>query len=260
MKIGTTGKLIFSKLTNGLEITTTAMQNNEPRGGLILHTYVTISLELAVGFLALFTFTKIMGKSHFSQLTPFDFISVIILGELLGNAVYDDEVSIWQVLFATTLWAMLIYSFMFITQKVKKIRKTLEGEPSILIHRGKMEYTVMKKNRLDINQLQSMVRQQGYLSISEVEHAFLETNGALSVFPKPEYGTPTKKDLQLKLESPPIPVTLIIDGELVDDNLKEAGVDRSWLDIQLHKENIQSYTDVLFAEMQNKQELYVQKR
>ncbi|WP_166241691.1 DUF421 domain-containing protein [Paenibacillus turpanensis] len=223
-----------------------------------MSSYLNIALELFIGFLALFTYTKIMGKTHFSQLTPFDFISVLILGELLGNAVYDDEVDIWKVLFATGLWAVLIFSSLFVTQKNNKLRKLLEGEPSIIIHKGKIEYKTMKKNNMDMNQLQSLVRQQGHLSVSELEHAILETNGSLSVFPKPDYAPPTNKNLRVKAAADPIPVTLILDGKLVDGNFKEAGVDRSWLMEQLARRKISHHKEVLLAELKGHHELFIQ--
>lgn len=223
-----------------------------------MQTYLQLVLELVVGFAALFLYTKLMGKTHFSQLTPFDFISVLILGELIGNAVYDEKVTISHILFATSTWAVLIFMSLIITQKFKNMRKFMEGEPSIVVRKGKIQYEVMKRNKMDLNQLQSLVRQKGYLSIREIEYAILETNGSLSVFPRTELAPVNRNDLNLTREEEGLPVTLILDGELVQDNLEEAGVDINWLVEQLKNRNIMSFKTVLIAEWQPKIGLYVQ--
>lgn len=92
-----------------------------------MNDYWTIAIELTVGFLGLFILTKALGKTNLAQITPFDFISALILGELLGNAIYDEKISIIKVLFAIALWGMLMFSVGKVTQKVNKLRRILEG-------------------------------------------------------------------------------------------------------------------------------------
>jgi uncharacterized membrane protein YcaP (DUF421 family) len=219
--------------------------------------YLSITIELISGFLLLFLITKILGKTQFSQITPFDFISALILGELVGNAVYDDEVKIMQIVFAVLLWGVLIYVVEMITQKFKGTRKLFEGEPNIVIHKGTIKYEALKKIKMDINQLQSLIRQQGYFSIQEVEYAIVETNGKASVLPKSEYDIPTKSDLNLTPKPTNLPITLIIDGEIVFDNLKEVGFDEHWLKDQLAMQSIINIKDVLYAEWRENNPLFV---
>jgi uncharacterized membrane protein YcaP (DUF421 family) len=218
--------------------------------------YTMVATELIIGLIALFIFMKILGKTQFSQITPFDFISALILGELVGNAVYDHEVKIAEILFATTIWGVLIYSIEKTTQKFKGTRKLLEGEPSIVVRNGIIKYDTLKKNNIDMNQLQFLIRQQGYFSIQEVEYAILETNGMVSVLPKSQHDTPKMSDLNLPPKPVYLPVTLILDGEVVYDNLKEAGKNEEWLKIQLAALGITNYREVLFAEWQQNQPFF----
>ncbi|MFL6558122.1 MAG: YetF domain-containing protein [Bacillus sp. (in: firmicutes)] len=221
--------------------------------------FFQILVELVSGLIFLFAVTKVLGKTQFSQVTPFDFISALMLGELVGNAVYDDKISIWEIAFATFVWGVLIYILEMLTQKFKGTRKFLEGEPSVVIRKGQISYLSLKKLRLDINQLQSLIRQQGYFSIQEVEYAIMETNGKVSVLPKSDYDTPKKGDLNLPSMSVILPVTIIIDGEVIYDNLKDAGFDETWLKDQLAMQNITNHKDVLYAEWLQNQPLYVNK-
>ncbi|MGG1246866.1 DUF421 domain-containing protein [Bacillus spizizenii] len=219
--------------------------------------YLNVAIELVCGLVILFVILKFLGKTQFSQLTPFDFISALILGELVGNAVYDQEIKIKEIIYASLLWGLLIYLIELITQKIKGTRKFLEGEPNIVIHKGKLKYKMLKKNKLDINQLQSLLRQKGCFSIQEVEYAILETNGMVSVLPKADFDKPTRKDMNLPTKDVSLPITLILDGEIVFDNLVEAGVDEQWLKQSLQQHGVEKAEDVLYAEWHASQPLYV---
>src|SRR5690606_16202052 len=116
--------------------------------------YSQMFADTLFGFIALYVLTKVLGKTQISQLTAFDFISAIILGELVGNAMFDDKASIFEMAFVLFLWGALLYSTEIITQKFRSTRAFLEGSPEIVIRRGKMIRDVMKKNKLDVNQLQ----------------------------------------------------------------------------------------------------------
>lgn len=219
--------------------------------------YLTVGSELLLGFFLLFILAKSLGKTQLSQITPFDFISALILGELIGNAVYDHETSWVEIIFSTVVWGSLIYGVEIITQKFKKTRKALEGEPNIVIRDGIIKYETLKKAKLDINQLQSLVRQQGYFSLQEVQYAILETNGMVSVLPKSKNRPPTLEDLNIQTAETSIPITLIIDGEVLYGNLQEAGLNEQWLKKELSKQNFHSYKEVLYAEWKKNQELFV---
>jgi uncharacterized membrane protein YcaP (DUF421 family) len=221
--------------------------------------YLAVAIELVFGFFALFLLTKLLGKNQLSQITPFDFISALILGELLGNAVYDHDTKLTEIIYATTLWGMLIFTLELITQKFTKTRKIFEGQPTIVIHKGKLSYKALKKNHLDINQLQNLIRQKGYFSLQEVEYAILETNGSISVLPKAQYDVPKIQDLNLPTKPVHLPITIILDGRVLHDNMKELGVDNKWLSEQLLANNISNPKEVLFAEWTIDKPLFVMK-
>ncbi|MFD1357343.1 DUF421 domain-containing protein [Fictibacillus halophilus] len=209
-----------------------------------------LTLELTVGFVALFVLTKILGKTQISQITPFDFISSIFLGELVGNAMYDDETSIFVILYAILIWGSLVYIVEVISQKFMGTRKILEGAPTIVIRKGLLDRDQLKKSKLDINQLQNLVRQKGYFSLREVEYAILETNGTLSILPKYQYGSPNRQDLNMHTgQQPELPVTLILDGEINTDNLSTAGISKKNLLNQIHEHGYKSVEEVLYAEL-----------
>ncbi|OAS88997.1 MULTISPECIES: YetF domain-containing protein [Metabacillus] len=220
--------------------------------------YAQISIELVLGFIALFVITKILGKTQITQITTFDFISALVLGELVGNAIFDDKVGVVRIIYAVVIWGLLIFILEMITQKWSSTRGLLEGRPTIIIHKGKILKESLKKSKLDVNQLQHLVRSKGVFSIRELEYAVLETDGTVSILKKAPYETPSKKDLQVILEQVNLPITFISDGKVIKDNLIEAGFNMTWLEQQLKQHNIFRVEEVMFAEWLEGSGLHVQ--
>ncbi|MCM3707087.1 MULTISPECIES: DUF421 domain-containing protein [Cytobacillus] len=220
--------------------------------------YLNIISELVIGYILLFIMAKLLGKTQITQITPFDFISAIVLGELIGNAFYDKETGLPEIFLAVTVWGILIYFTEYITQKFKRTRKMLEGEPSIVIKKGKIVYEELKKNHLDLNQLQHLLRSKDVFSISECEYAILETDGTISALKKPAYAIPSNKDLGVPINTVELPVTLIIDGEVIWDNLKSIGWDDTKLMNEIKNYGARSIEDVLYAEWKKGEALHVQ--
>lgn len=220
--------------------------------------YLFLTTELIVGFFALLLLTKVLGKNQITQLTPFDFISALVIGELVGNAIYDKDIGLQYVLYAIFVWGSLIYCIEIITQKFRITRGFLEGTPAIVIAKGRIQYEELRKNKLDLNQLQHLLREKSVFSVRQVEYGILETNGTVNVQLKPPYALPTNRDLSLNPKNLPMPVLLIMDGEIIKKALKEIGRDETWLKDQLKERGIMSYKDVLYAEWIDGEPLFLQ--
>ncbi|WP_409292775.1 DUF421 domain-containing protein [Peribacillus sp. SCS-37] len=207
-----------------------------------------IIIELLTGFFALLILLNLLGKIQFSQITPFDFISGMVMGNFVGDAVFDDAAGIKEILLTISVWGLLIYLVELATQKSPYLRAKFEGTPSILINKGEILYKNLKKNKIDFHQLQQLMRNQGYFSLFEAEYVVLERDGQISIAPKHKYGAPTKEDLQIPEKKVSIPAAFIMDGKVFGANLREAGLDESWLKDQLAQKKIHSYKDVMYAE------------
>ncbi len=221
--------------------------------------FVHTGMDLIIGFIGLFFLTRMLGKTQITQITTFDFISALVLGELVGNAVFDDDTGILKILFAIAVWGVLIYLLEIITQKWKKTRAFLEGRPTIVIHRGEINREALKKSKLDINQLQHLLRAKGAFSIREVAYAVLETDGTINLLKKQQFESPTKSDFNLPIERAVLPFTMIIDGEVLLDNVHEAGFSEEWLKNELASRSISGYREVLYADWLEGDGLFLQK-
>jgi len=212
--------------------------------------FLSLTLELLVGFFALLVMTKFLGKNQITQLTPFDFISALVLGELVGNAIYDKEIGLPYVLYAIFIWGLLIYTIEMITQKARKSRPWLEGIPSVIISNGKIQYEELRKNKLDLDQLLHLLRDRGVFSVREVEYGVLETDGGVNVLRKQHLDYPQNRDLNISKKQTSLPVLLVLDGEINGAGLNQLGKQKSWLNDELLKRGIPGPSAVLYAEWQ----------
>lgn len=219
---------------------------------------MSIAVELVVGYFALLILTKVLGKTQITQISAFDFISALILGELVGNSLYDKNISVWPILAAIFIWGSLIFTTEYFTQKSRRFRHIMEGTPAIVINKGKIDFKQLKKNHLDLNQLQHLLRAKDIFSVRECEYALLESNGTLSVLKKPMYENVQRADLNIKPDHVSLPLSLIVDGEIVYDNLKIVEQQEEWLLGEINRRGFQSHKEVLYAEWKEGESLLVQ--
>src|SRR5690625_4511447 len=158
--------------------------------------------ETIFGFCALFLLTKVLGKTQISQLTAFDFIAALVLGELVGNALFDETAGVLDIVYVILLWGSLLCIVGMITQKYRRSQFFLERKPAVIIHKGDLVYEEMRKDKIDIDEIQHMLREKDVFAIQVVEYAIMESNGEVSILKKSAYQTPTKKDLNIAPTEP----------------------------------------------------------
>ncbi|MGM7722074.1 DUF421 domain-containing protein [Metabacillus sp. Hm71] len=216
-----------------------------------------LTIKVIVGFVTLFFIIIITGRTSIYQLTPFHLVFVLVLGDFLGNTIYEDRVRIFHFLYAIGLWTVLMLGIEFITLKNKSTRSLLLGDPNIIIRDGVMDRKLLKKNKLDVNQVLSILRQNNVFSVREVKYGILEANGQISILLKSKYQKPEKQDLNLPESPVDLPTSLIIDGEILSDNLQELGFDQQWLDNKLTINGYNNVKSILYADWRESEGIHI---
>src|SRR5699024_9930483 len=130
-------------------------------------------------------------KKAMSELTPFDLLYILILGAIVEEAIYDDKVSVFHIIFALVLWGTVVYMVEKLLEKTEKISTLVQGKPSILIEKRKLKLEELENNHFDMEQLRSMLRQNNCYSIHDAYYVILEVNGGLTVIKKDQEEMPT---------------------------------------------------------------------
>ncbi|WP_010651693.1 DUF421 domain-containing protein [Oceanobacillus massiliensis] len=218
----------------------------------------SITIKIVLGLLALLVVVRLLGKKELSQITPIDFIYLLVLGGLLEESVYDDLVTVWEVLYAIALWAVLVLVLEMLVRKFEKLRPVLKGEPSIIIKNGTFDIKEIKKNKLEAEQLRTLLRQQGVFSVNEVKYAILEPGGQLSIMKTESSSAATAGMLNIEPAPSSFSHLLIDEGKIENHVLKNIGKDKTWLIQELAKLGYHDIEHIFYAEWSEEHGFIVQ--
>ena len=183
----------------------------------------------------LFLLTRILGKKQISQLTFFEYVAGITLGELAGFISTDIEAHFMLGISAIAVWFTIPLLFELISLRSKRIRELVEGKGTIFIKEGKVLEENLKKERYSADELLEQLRKKNVFNMADVEFAVLETTGELSVLLKPEHQPLTPKKLGIAVGPERETQTVIMDGGILDEPLAACGLSREWLFTELEK-------------------------
>ena len=190
---------------------------------------------------------RLMGKREVGQLGVIDLIVSILIAELVAISIENIDKSIFLTIIPITLLVIVEISLAFISIKSRTFRTIFTGKPSVIINHGVINYKEMVKQRYSLDDLLISIRNNGIKSLEEIEYAFLETNGKLSIF---KYNI-------LKTNSS-YPIALIVDGVIQDKTLKEIRKTKIWLNLYLKRQNLE-LKDIFYAFYKNKKVYIIKK-
>jgi len=208
-------------------------------------------------YIAALILARLMGRKLISQMTFFDFVVGVSLGSLVANfAIGSGSNSI------NTGTALLLLSFLVIATDFLHIksfiaRKLIDSEPVTVIDTGNIVQGNMKKLRLTVEELTMKLREKNIFSLADVEFAIMETDGELSVLPKPDKAPLTPSHMNLKTSSTGLMKDIIIDGRVMEENLASAGLNVQWLQQQLGNKGISDAASIFYAGVDNSKQIYV---
>ena len=190
---------------------------------------------------------------------PFELVIAIMIADLASVPMSDTGIPITNGIIP--ILALLLIQLIISIINLKSIwgRKVLCGMPSILIFRGKIDEKLMKKEKFTINELQERLRQNNIFNIADVEYAILETSGQLTVIQKPEKRNTIPEDFNIVPEYEGIPYDLVVDGKIMDANLKALGKNREWLKKQVEKFKMKP-EEALVVTYDGKGQIFCQKK
>ena len=202
---------------------------------------LNVTFRALSSLITLFLVTKMLGKKQVSQLSLFDYVIGISIGNFAAEMTINLESNEINGIWAVVLFGLFAYAISYLTMKSIILRRFFMGTPTILIQDGKILENNLRKMKFDINDMLEEVRGAGYFDLSQVEYAILEPNGEVSILPKAEYRPLTPKDMNLKVGKEGLCSNVIIDGKIMHNNLLNINKDYKWLKKQL---KVKGYSDI----------------
>jgi len=172
---------------------------------------------------------RLMGKRQLGEMEPMEFVVTMLLANLAavpmqetGIPLLSGLVPILVVLSMELLLSVLVYHSV-------GARKLLCGKPVILMENGRLLQKNLKKTRITPDELTEFLRMEGVVDLSSVKYAILETGGQISVLPYAKCKPANAKAAGVRVEDTPLPVTVISDGQVLEENLPKLGKNRGWV-------------------------------
>ena len=219
--------------------------------------FAKIVLSSLLSYAALFLCAKVIGRKQIAQLNFLDYITGITIGSIAAELATDLE-NMWKPLAAMGVYALLTWLLSLIGKRAARSRKFLDGTPTIIMQNGKLYRSNMKKAKLDLSEFMVMCREQGYFNLADIHTAVFEYNGKLTILPVSKKRPVTPEDMKLSPEQETLSTEVIMDGRILEENLKRMGLNAAWLDKQLRTQGVHDAKAVFLGlyDAQNKLTLY----
>ena len=202
---------------------------------------------------------RLMGKREIGQLQPFELAISIMIADLASIPMTDTGVPISNGIIPILGLLVMHLVISVVNLKSIKAREIICGKPRILIDRGRIDEKALKKERFTINELEERLRGNNVVNLGDVEYAILETSGNITVIQKPEKRNTIPEDFNIVPDYEGISYDLVVDGKIMDENLKKLGKNYQWLKKQVEKFNIRP-EEALVVTIDGKGQIFCQEK
>lgn len=217
----------------------------------IMSDFLNICFRTILVLIILFFITKMMGKKQISELNFFDYVVGITIGSIAADISLDIEKNMIAGIAALFIYGFISYIISFVSIKSILARRFFIGVPTVLVEKGKIIESGLKKSKIDVNDLLMEARENGYFNLDEIDYALMEVNGNISFLPKEKEKPVTKKDMKIKCNNEGLTVNAIIDSKYMVNNMKAINKDKEWLDHELKVNGYDNYDNILLATIDN---------
>lgn len=209
-----------------------------------------------VSIAVLFILTKLSGSRQISEMSFFDYVIGITIGSIAAEMATNIDLEWWKGITAMTIYALTGILLSFISQKSISARKFISGQPIILIEKGKILRKNLFKAKIEINDLLTSARNNGYFNLADIEYAIMETTGKISFMPIAQKRQLTPKDFNFAPMADGLYINVIIDGKIIKKDLKNARITENELKAQLKGRGVKA-ENILLATIDNKKQLTI---
>lgn len=213
-----------------------------------------------LSLITLFLVTKMLGKKQVSQLSLFDYVIGISIGNFAAEMTINTDSQYMNGIVSVLIFGLVAYLVSILTMKSIVLRRFFMGTPTILIQNGKILQKNLRKVKFDVNDLLEECRENGYFDLYEIEDAIMEADGSLSILPKFDYQPILRKDMKIKGKQEHLVANVIIDGKVMLQNLKNMDKEEKWLSHQMKKLGYSTYQNILLATLDQEDTIHVYER
>ena len=206
---------------------------------------IPVAIKLTIGFIALVLFMNLNGRSQLAPMSTGDQIGNYVLGGIIGGVIYSPNVTIIQFLIVLLIWGLLMTAIDFLKNTSTDVKNIIDGGIIFLVKDGKLIPENFAKANLSIANFYTKLRLKGIFKLIDIEEAFVESNGQLTIIQKNDENFSR---------------LLISEGKILEENLEHIGKDSEWLERKLAEYNVSNIDDIFLVEYSNDDKLFIVKK
>ena len=211
---------------------------------IVMYTLVMVSMRL-------------MGKRQVGQLEPNELAIMILISELAALPMQDDQLPLYHGMLPIATLVILQIGLSVISLKSIRLRALFSGKPSVMIHNGQLQRKEIGKSRVTIDEVVEELRIKGVTDLSTVQYATMETNGQISVILYPEHQPATAGQVGINEENKGMPVIVLNDGRWLDQNLKQCGLTREFVQNEMARRGAKDISEIYVAMVDELNHVYM---
>ena len=219
---------------------------------------LTLIIRAVVIYLLVLFVFRLMGKRQLGQMQPFELVLTLVIADLATIPMTETSIPILHGVIPLITLVVVHFFLTFFSKKNAKVGNFINGKPIILINPNGVEYEALENLDLSIEDVFEAIRSAGYFNLEEIQYAIMETNGTVNVLPKSQFAPVTNKDLELEPESASLPLTLVSEGNILQENLTLAGFDEKDVMEIARRAKIEKIKDILVLTINQSGSVYIQ--
>ncbi len=211
---------------------------------------INVVLRTAIVYFFVVLTLRLMGKRQIGELEASELVVTIIISEIAAMPITDLGVPLASSILAILILMVLEILLSYLAYRNVWVRTALYGKPSIFYQKGEMDQKEMKRQRFNVADLMEELRNNGAVSLKQVDFVLMEPNGKVSVIMKAEHSPVTPEDLRVQPSPIQMSYVIVDNGNVIRANMKRLGLDDGWLRRTLQKKKLESARDVFYLSVE----------
>lgn len=213
-----------------------------------MHDILKVVIFSSIAYAYLFLIAKLLGKKQIAQLTFLDYVVGITIGSIAAEMATETEDPFYHYLIAMAIFFLVDFIVSFISRKSAMMKKLINGKPEIIINDGKIDYGILKKSKLTVEELCGLARAKDYFDLGDIAYAIFETNGTLTLLPKSGKTPVVAENINVRLPKAELTEYMILDGQVCEGVLEAQNRTRKWLFNKLKIADKRALKNILLAQ------------
>lgn len=221
---------------------------------------LTLIIRAVIVYLLVLVVFRLMGKRQIGQMQPFELVLTLVIADLATIPMAESSIPTLNGVVPLITLVVVHFFLTFFSKKSLRVAQIISGKPVIIIDPNGINFEAIDKLDISVDDVFEAIHNQGYFRLEEVQYAIMETNGVVNVMPKASCAPLTVSDVDIVVDEATLPITVISDGNLMEESFAQLGISKDFVEKMLKKLQIKTAKDVVVLTIDKAGACYLQEK